>query len=226
MPDMIDKNGNFRTLPIGTIGKRNISTYRLNLLRTFLDLILHTDMLNEETKIYITDKHISIKGVNEQINAENTTGKEIPYNTTAAKIAYDRQKIERLIGESFIRDLVLYTNNAAVISVYEGKLLQAMEKYGAHDSKGIREAIALDLDKRLICKEIDDDKFYEFIRNILPYLKTQMKAVADSLDRESVGYFNYLLMSPVLNDNDKQRLNYISRLINGSDTDHDALEVG
>lgn len=223
VPDMIDKNGNFRTIPIGMVQKRNLSEYRLGFLRTFLDLVLHTKWLSNETRIYLSDPYISIKGVNEQLNA--ASDKHIPYNTTSSKIGYDRYKIESKLGANFLVDLLMYTNNKSIIQNYEARMLSIMESIGMHDSKSIRDKIALNLDKRLFCRELDDDKFYEFIKDIMPYFKSHMDAVANNLDRDSIGYFNYILSSPMLTDIDKKRLDYVSDLILGKGPSVSDVEV-
>ena len=48
----------------------------------------------------------------------------------------------------------------------------------------------------------------------MPYIKSQVKAVAESIDPESVGYFNYIISSPILPDEDMQRL-YRLKLLMG-----------
>lgn len=225
IPDLMDNNKNFRTVPIGVIGKRNVSEYRLGLVRTAIELLLNTSIITTESKMYLTDKYITKRGVNEKLNEDRDDEHKIPYKTTESKIFYDKGKIDKLLGPRFFTDIIMYTNNSAAVSVYETNLLEAMQKYGLHESGSIREGIALELDKRLFCKQLDEVKFQEFIRDILPYLRSHMKAVADGLDKDSVGYFNYLLLNPVLNDIDKQRLDYINQLINGVNANADAFEV-
>lgn len=225
IPDLMDNNGNFRTYPIGVIGKRNVSDYRLGLVKAAIQLILNTNIVTTETKMYISDRYITKRGVNEKLNESREEDNKIPYKTTESKIAYDKAKIDKLLGPRFFTDILMYSNNNSAVTVYETNLLQAMEKYGESSRSGIREAIALDLDKRLFCKKLDDTKFYEFIKDIGPYLKSHMKAVASGLDRESVGYFNYLLLSPVLNEDDERRLKILDQRIKGEYEDPDTLEV-
>ena len=54
-PDMIDNNGNFRTIPIGEIKKRNLSDSRITLLKSLYTLLRMRDShLRKQDFIYLT----------------------------------------------------------------------------------------------------------------------------------------------------------------------------
>ena len=213
---LIDKNGNFRSVPIGILGKRNISKDRLEMLKSIVRLVKDTNIVCKETKLYVSDRDIKIRGVNEEMNMGSSAS--IPYNTTSAKIGYDRMKLSKYLGESIVRDIIYKCDDYNTLSGYMLKITNAYRKYCGDNIK-IRDEIGLDLDRNIICSELSEEEFNKFIRVILPYLKSHMEEVSKSINKESIGYFNYLVSSPVLEGIDKERLEIlknITRLSKGS----------
>ena len=91
LPDIVDSNGNFRTVPIGNVGKRRLSGERLDLLKSFVDLLQNTTILCRETKTYLFDPHITLKEVTDKLNEEGEKqGKNYNYNTQAEYYIYER----------------------------------------------------------------------------------------------------------------------------------------
>ncbi len=227
IPDIMDANGNFRTIPIGFVGKRNLSNYRLELLKNFIILLRDTKIINRETRMYLFDQYITVKGVNDRLNAEGESDprfERIPYNTTISKITYDRKdKIEKLFGPEFLRDILL-SNDKRKLAKCSENLTLAYKKYSDNKNSYLRDKIALPLSDEPMCNELSDEEFNAFISTILPYLKHHMKSVADGIDEKSIGYFNYILVNPTLSTVDKERLDYLKQLLDDG-TDSDEVEV-
>lgn len=218
--DLIDSNGNFRTMPIGLVGSRNISSDRVRLLQHFITLLKTTNIINQETKIYIFNKYINIKGVNETLNeeAKASGGKEVNYNTTISKIGYDRIKLERMFGSEFLMDILYRSNNADALARHTQAVIDAYIKYSDSSDTRLRHSIALNLDRSCICVELDDERFRGFIEVIMPYIRSHMEKVAEEIDKDCIGYFNYLLTSPIKNDIDNKRLDYIRQLLSSGES--------
>lgn len=215
LPDIVDSNGNFRTVPIGNVGKRRLSGERLDLLKSFVDLLQNTTILCRETKTYLFDPHITLKEVTDKLNEEGEKqGKNYNYNTVVSKVGYDRGKLDSVLGKSFFSDIIYKTKNKKDLDNYRKLLGLAFIRYGKTGGDKVRENLLLPLNKSHVYKDISDEKFDEFIRVIMPYIKSQVKAVAESIDPESVGYFNYIISSPILPDEDMQRL-YRLKLLMG-----------
>lgn len=205
--EMVDNNGKFRTVPLGTVGSRKLSNERIKLLQYLLNLVKDTSIVTSETKMYIFNRYITIKGVNEEMNRlMESKGKQYSYNTTASKIAYDRNKLQGLLGTDILKDILLGYNNDSVIKKHTENVINAYLKYSKAKGKDIRDGLALEISKSFICTELSEQKFEQFLVDISPFLKSHMRKVAEGLDKESVGYFNYLLYSPILTDEDKARL--------------------
>lgn len=224
--DMVDNNGNFRTIPIGMIGTRKLSNDRIRLLQCFLSLIKDTDMVSNETKYYVFNRYITKKGVNEELNELlKDKGKQYKYNTTASKINYDQTKLEKQFGNEMLSDIILRTNNSDDIKRHTNNIIQAYLKYNSNKAEDLRNNIALELDKDTLCSELDDEKFKTFITVISPYLKSHMKMISSIIDADSVGYFNYLLYSPILSDVDKTRLDELKQLLDPSYIESEQIDV-
>lgn len=228
--DMIDNNGNFRTIPTGMVGKRNLSNDRLSLLQSLLVLLRDTDIITKETKLYIFERYITIKGVNDKINDRirevgGNDSKLICYNTTSSRIGYDRGKIVKEFGNSIIADIVTLTGNDEILNQHRKNIAQAYIRYGNTEGKDIRDNLALKLDRGCLCTELEEDKFKQFIETIQPYLKSQMDYISSIIDKDSVGYFNYLLFSPVLTEVDKRRLEELKQRLDTSNIIVEQLDI-
>lgn len=224
--DVIDNNGNFRTVPIGAVGKRNLSEDRLKLLQSFLALLRDTSMICDETRMYLFNKYITLKGVTDELNSKLRPGdKEINGHTTNAKVNYDRSKIQSKVGENIIQDILINNGNESALKIYAVKIAECNVLYGKSKGEDLRDYIALNLDKKALSSELDEERFNNLIVTIMPYLKSHMRAVEKSLDKESIGYFNYLVQSPALYGVDKERYDYIKELLSPTDIFDDSMVI-
>ena len=130
-------------------------------------------------------------------------------NTTISKIQYDKNKLTKIFGESMFVDVL---TNGRDISNYERILLEQYVKYNGKRSE-LRKNLALDIPEDCVYAELDDDKFEELLTIIAPYTKSQMKFIAENLDREACGYFNYLMSMPGLKGIDKERAERLEMLL-------------
>ena len=213
--DMVDNNGNFRTVPIGNVGKRNLSDDRLQLLRSIISLIKDTDIVTNETRMYLFNETMTIKWVNKKMNelAEEQGREPVPYNTTASKISYDRTKLEKCFGASILADIIFRTNNSDDIKVHISNVAKAYARYNKQSDDEIRSNIMLKLNSSVLCSELSDEKFGQFISVISPYTKQHMERISNNIDEDALGYFNYIITSPVLTEEDKGRLQTIKVLL-------------
>lgn len=216
--DMLDSNGNFRVTPIGTTGRLNLSNNRIKLLIDVIKLLRDTDIISDETRIYIFNKYITIKGVNEIINDRMGGKEEVKFNNTLSKIQYDKNKLERLLGKDFFGS-VLSSNRD--ISLYEKIVYELYIKYSKTDK--IRENLILNIPKDCMSTELSDEEFNEFIQIISPYLKSQIKFIEENLSRKACGYFNYLLSVPTLEGKDKERAEILRALLSYSEDSNSQL---
>ena len=206
IPDVVDEYGNIRVKHIGEVGKLGLSEGRVRTLNNFISLLKDTDVIVKETKIYIFNKYISMKGVNEEIN--KNSDKPIAYNSTVSKIQYDRLKLESAFGDSVLEDILYYNED---ISKYERIIAEQL--LSVSTSLDIKNNLVLELPEDCVNTEISDDEFLEFISIIAPYTKKQIKWVQENIDRRYIGYFNYITHMPISSKKDKDRLEMITKML-------------
>ena len=78
----------------------------------------------------------------------------------------------------------------------------------------LRNKLVLDLDSNVYNTELSENDFEDFILTIAPYVKTQVEYISKNIESEKVGYFNYLITSKRLTDEDKQRLSKLKDILN------------
>lgn len=217
-----DNNNNKRTLPIGRLGKMELSRERLGLLNDIIDLCIDTNIFCNETKLYLSDRYITFKGVAEALYPE-LEEKEFKSkcNTIASKIGYDRDKIERLFGENVLTD-VFYGNP---IDKYKEIVIREIYKRSG-DIDALKD-IVIDLPKNCICSRLDDDGFDSLQEFLMPYYRYQkdarLKALLDSYP-DSIGYLVYLFSYNGLSEEDKKRKDLIVSRMTGKYEDTESLE--
>lgn len=212
--DMVDVNGNMRVTPIGATGKKNLSNNKIKLLSDIISLLRNTSIINKETRMYISNKYITIRGVNETLNEDITnTQDRINNNTTLSKIQYDKNRLSKIFGESMFVDIL---SKDMDISIYERIIAEQYVKYAGKSD--IKKNLLINIPSDCMSSEIEEDAFEEFIGVISPYIKSQITFIENNLDISSCGYFNYLLSMPSLTGINKERSDRIKTLLQGEDT--------
>lgn len=207
--DMVDSNGNIRPMPTGTIGKMNLPADRIKLLANLIRLLNDTNIITEETKIYINNRFITMEGVNNEIN-KNKKGKNIrKLKATYSRIWYDKAKLEKIFGEDFFTNVLIRRDSD--ISVYEKIIAEQYLKYS--NGGKYRQNLMLNIPADCINTELSDEEFEEFVSIIAPYVKKHVKYIEDNLNEEWRGYFNYLLCMPNLKGKDKERQERLKLLL-------------
>lgn len=208
--DIIDSNGNMRVTPIGVVGKRGLDAQRIGLLEDLVILLKTTNVINAETRLYIFNRYITLGGVTETLNSEREEGNYVNVNTTKAKIWYDKGKLDKLFGPSYVADIVFST--AISTDELAEKLSNVYIKYSGDTSK-MRDSIRLDIRRDIIVKSIADDEFSDFITTIAPYTSTQMQYIESHISDKQVGYFNHLLSGMGLTVKDRENLGILKELL-------------
>lgn len=203
-----DKNGNYRTVPRGVLKGSNIPSDRLKLLWQFVSLLLDTEFIHKESKVYLSNLGATMKDT--RMLLADIEDKDIDsYNekTIINRIYTDQKKVEQVFGNSVLSDILYGINTGdRVAAIIAGELAKLMPS-------SLKDEICLDIKNDCICTELDSERFQQFMETIVPYTKSRMRFVSASLDDEAVGYFNYLIYGKRLTDLDKDRLDTIKNLL-------------
>lgn len=188
--DFTDSEGNILERPKGRFVRKKLDERRIMFLRRFVDLLLNTGFVSEETKLYIKNRYITQEGVAE---AMRERGKEANPNSVSAKIWYDKNKIVHLFGTRFLVEITEYDN--VNMEDYEIKLDKAFAKYC--NNKALKDII-IDLPTGRYERKLEDEEFIQLLEKLKPYIKINVKKVSESITSGEVGYIEFLLSSNIL----------------------------
>lgn len=214
IPCVIDNNGNFRTIPIGIVKRQELSEERIRIIQTFVRLLVNTNFLQPETKIYISNEYITIDGVYDKIkNGDYTVDREATFNSVRNRIYRDQMKISNTFGNDIVTDL--YSSSKKI-----DKYINIMaEQFAKLADSTLKDSLRLDIPKDCINSSITDDEFNNFIEIIKPYTEIKAKEVEDNIDNRVSGYFNYILSCPdeCLSEDDLDRKILLVELLTTGD---------
>ena len=205
---MYDINGNLRVKYVGMLSEHKLSEGRNELLKNITSLVLNTNIISEETKLYIKDRNIKYKQVTELINEKRamnnelikisndnggiySIGEPISHNSVISKIQYDKLRLEKFLDYDIITNIVFRPNyNIEHYQLVVGKLLA---KYNGVES--LRDKLIFNINEENYSKHYIGDFIEEFKDILFIYTKDYVKMVEEKLNKNKdfVGYFNFLL---------------------------------
>lgn len=209
---LIDEHGNWRDMPIGIVHSSRCCEESIELMKIIITIIVNSNNISDETKLFIIHKGLNIKETNEMINDLREAAsdmckkrlKPLSYSNTMMKISRDSEQISTIIGDRFFRDL--YYNKVPIgreRTKFLNKLIQA---YGDCDS--IRENLLININSNKIAKNgyCNNSEFFVKLDKLKPYLVQQKREVEIGInkDKEFIEYFNYLLNKASITDKEVQ----------------------
>lgn len=219
--EMRDNNGNFRTMPIGSMAKQKLSSDRIRLIQLTIKLMLDTEYLKPCTRMYLSEEGISAAKVYKRmLDDPNIDTDGLTEKALIVRIYRDQEKIDKMLGTDFV-DKVCY--GVGNISIFFERVAKA---YAEISDNNLRDKLALDIPQNNISSVCDRDEFMEFVGVIMPYLKSHMDSITNGLNTNAVGYFNYLLNSPTecLDDDAQADKKYLVSILTGDvDTEEEIL---
>lgn len=229
-----NEDGSWKKIPIGLVGKVYLDNKQLSRLRNVLNIILNSDNISIETKLYILNHRSTIKEVHANFNRENRnralllgkTYKDTCYNSTLNHITKDEVALIESVSAEFFTDIV-YNPNKISGRAYSDKLSCLIRDFGVYDSK--RDNLMLHIDKNKVQYNgvVNHEKFFNTLELLRPYVVKVRDSMEDEInhDREFVEYFNYLLSTAGIQDetvtDDRDRL---LRFLNGDDLNQEEVE--
>lgn len=212
-----DDNGIWRKEPVGIISNAETSEKNVETLRLILDIILGSDKIADEVKLFISSES-TIREINDEINrrielrsiVNKKKTSPYSYSNTCKKITDASTNFSAILGLGMIRKLIY--NRVEDSDNIDKKIEKFMLSYG--NSNGLRNNLAIDIDTNEIGVSAykNNEDFFDILQTVENYL-VQRKAIiqrALNNDKHFVKYFNYLLNSASLSDEsvrqDRERL--------------------
>ena len=186
-------DGEVLASPSGILANKIVDSDINDFLIDYVNLLINTNFLTEEGKIYISDRYITYRGVAQKLS--NIELRDVNVNTVQSKVFWDKNKILRYFGDSFYADLV-DKGDKGNLDYLRASLKKAYKKYGYDNILQTGLTIKLpDTDDSTEIGDISEDRFNEFISIILPYTNKQVKEVSKHIDKEMIRYCRDLLNS-------------------------------
>lgn len=209
-----DSNGNERMQVVGILKENSVSKSRMQLLNEVVDLVVDTDIICNEAKMYIKDRGITLKRLTSELN---DSGERISDSALNGRVLYASRKLEKEIGSMAISD-ILYSKTKD-ISVHEANIAKVISKYTGGSK--LKQNIMFNIDDNQICSKYSGDFFEEFGEIIKEFNRVHYEE-SRRIEKsgEACGYINYLLSGVKVDDEkvieDRERL--IKLLETGKDS--------
>lgn len=201
------KDGVVLDEPIGRYIRKEMDDGRLSLLSNITDLLMNTDYISEESRIFLSIPYINYQGIVDEVYINS--GRITTANNVQSKVWYDKEKIVRDLGGELPIDVLEYTNRD--IKVYLDRLANLRLKVSKSD---ILKEVKLKFPKETVyCDSISDSDFEEFLDVIAPYTQRCMAHVSNGIDKKILGYIRYITTHVNLSDTDKRRYADLRELI-------------
>lgn len=205
----MDKKDEFTFKPSGDIGQRDLDKDREDFLRKYIDFIMNGKMVSDTTKIYIRSYKDSVADAFKSYNEYREKGEQINLDTAQSKVNYDRKKLLKYFDDDML-EKVIYADECD-IERYEKRLMKAIADYGKKNK--ILDNIMISLPKVSIQDELSEDEFSDFLKIISPYFKKHKQYIEEHLPKKSVGYLYYLLYTPQLTKEHKERYQLLHEML-------------
>ena len=201
------KDGVVLDTPIGKYIRKEMDESRVKLLVRLTELLMLTDYIGEESKVYLSIPYINYEGIVDEVYINS--GKITNVNAVQSKIWYDKEKIVKEFGDSMPIDILEYTNRD--VKEYLDKVHNVWLKV---EGKDILKNVSLKFDDETeYCDDITDDEFEDFIAMIAPYTKKVRERVENSIDKHVLGYIRYISTRKDLSDTDRERYNELRKFV-------------
>ncbi len=197
------KDGEILETPVGRTGKKKLERRRIEFIRQFIDVLLHTDIIHEDTKVYLTTGYISLAEYARQYKSDERE------DTVTQRITRDINKIKRLFGDRVIVDIVHYPNTD--IGVYEQKLEDVLHR--STNRHLLDDRIVLKLPKDGEGKNVTPEGFKGFIGTISVFSYSNMKEIEKWVDKNAAAYARGLLGKTLLTENEKKDKIELERIL-------------
>lgn len=172
-------------LTLGRSG-RTLEGKRYYIIKGLLNLVFNTSMCNEPTRVCVLDYSLRPSDVYKELYLR--TGLKMEQRTCINKISYCEKKMEKLLGENIVVDVVDFTTRD--IDIYYDRVNMLLSKYKNDSAFDIYD---LDIGDVLpSSKEVSLERMEAVCNKLKPYLKVEKEKVLENLDVEALGYVKYL----------------------------------
>ncbi|MVX63107.1 hypothetical protein GKZ28_05265 [Clostridium chromiireducens] len=206
----MDYENNLYERPIGIIAKRNLDKKRDSFIRNYISFIMNSKIISDTTKLYIRSS--SSNSVAAAIKNYNQTASEdeaINIKTAQSKINYDINKLLKYFPDNMLSEVLVHSS--CNLDDYIRRLNLAIADYSKKNK--LLDNLDLKIARVAAQESLEEDEFNELISIIKPYIKSHMRYIEENLDTKACGYLLYLMSTPQLDGENKERYNLVKQLL-------------
>lgn len=186
-----------------------LNVKELEFFKRLCKALVEVNFLSECTKIWLLSHQSTVLGAVKYYNSQVRETERINENTFGNEVRYDRDKLDNIFKSDTL--LYLHTKYDEYIESFENKL-SAIERKGTNDIE-YKKSLNIKINKDSIKRELDQYEFAILLDTLTAYSKKEMKAIENmstsKLTKDMAGYYNYLISSNNLTNEDKERLKQI-----------------
>lgn len=204
-----DVSGHWRKNPISYLYNWRTSGENLDTLKKILTIILDSDFVSVETKIFIASKGMSIKEINRFVNDARAIKlsksgnilKPLSYNNTCLKLSEDDKELSKYLSSELLRSIA--KNEVKDKNDTNKRLVKFKERYA--ENYNYRDNLALTIRQTTpqVTSYMGNEEFFDILQSLEAYLVQRRDIIQQVINSnvEFVDYFNYLLSKQAI-DND------------------------
>lgn len=204
-----DVSGHWRKNPISYLYNWRTSGENLDTLKKILTIILDSDFVSVETKIFIASKGMSIKEINRFVNDARAIKlsksgnilKPLSYNNTCLKLSEDDKELSKYLSSELLRSIA--KNEVKDKNDTNNRLVKFKERYA--ENYNYRDNLALTIRQTTpqVTSYMGNEEFFDILQSLEAYLVQRRDIIQQVINSnvEFVDYFNYLLSKQAI-DND------------------------
>lgn len=189
---LFNENGTRKAEAIGIIKNAGTTSDGLTRLYSLLEVMISSDVVSEDTKMLIKNNGMTVKKISEVLSTSDGENR-VGYAASIARIRKDTERVTEIFGTTLIRDCVY--NRLEDYSMFDSCLTEFVLKFGRCNK--IRENLIINIDTEDIGKTsyCNNAEFFNRLDSVQAYLKARIQVIESALnmDKDFVGYFNYLL---------------------------------
>lgn len=201
----------------------DLPTANMTLLKMVFELIFKYNITCNEMRLYIKYGDKNYRQITDIVmEGKLAPGEEVSkgnYTNTYNKIRNSCVKLIMLFGDSFVTDLA-YKRININIDEYANRIGEIYSKYNKSDI--LKNNLIVDIPKDVIFSECDQTRFVNMLSKLRPYTVKSASSVVDSLDRQAVGYLNYLISTQgKISEYDEVNFKLLNKLFGVEDNKED-----
>ena len=232
--DFLNNDGSVKDVRDVSIVQYKLDEEQIGLGVELTRLLLESRLLNDVVKMYLRSNYGSIRKFVEWYNGilKSNGEKLLSYGGVQSNIYLAEKRLGKIFEMDdpymfILRYNIEKSKDSVVIKFnnLKSNVCRLLTMYASEESK-VYSQMLISIDRDVFCSEMEEEAFDEFINTLKWYSKKVRDNVQALITKEEAGYFNYLLNSNTLNEEDLERKRMIEAIfLPIADIEEDDIEI-